>query len=195
MSRRAVLRQFASFLLIFVCASAVAQTSRNLVTNDDNPAGNTATFYSLGANGNPTQVAVVPTGGLGGDGGYFALPRVSVARGNGECVYVANGASSDITSIFESTLTVAGTFKAGLQDSGPIGLAMNGRGLYAGFQHSDTIAAFGIGANCTLQLLGDVSVSGVPDGMKIYGNLLVVAYVDGFIESFDLTGGVPVSKW
>src|SRR5262249_29683673 len=90
-------------LLAVVSVSVSAQTSRYLVTNDNNPNGNTATFYSLDPGGIPMQVAVVPTGGLGfrGDGD----PNISVMRGGGDCVYAANPQSSDISSIFASSFT------------------------------------------------------------------------------------------
>jgi len=52
----------------------------NLVTNDDNREGNTATFFSIDANRLLTQIAVVPVAGTGAGGGAFATPRIAVSR-------------------------------------------------------------------------------------------------------------------
>jgi hypothetical protein len=49
-----------------------------------------------------------------------------------------------------------------------------------------------------LQFLGDISPlgkhQGSVKGMAVHGHLLVVAYGEGSIESFDISAGVPVSN-
>ncbi|MBA3915932.1 MAG: hypothetical protein H0X25_19180 [Acidobacteriales bacterium] len=196
MSRRGFTKFLAGGILVLATwLTASAQTSPYLVTNDGNRDGNTATFYSLGANGVPTQVAVVPTGGLGIRHTFYASPGVAVMGDGGDCIYVANAASFDISSIVASSLKLAGTFKVPPhRDYGEVSLAISGRALYAGFSQSYTMATFAMGAGCSLQYLGDVVVHGQPVGMKVRGDLLVMAYGDGDIESFDVSGTLPVSN-
>ena len=47
-------------------------------------------------------------------------------------------------------------------------------------------------------MLGDTTVAGLNGGwiggMAIHGNLLVVAYGDGSIQSFNISGGTPISN-
>ena len=192
--------------LIFVAFSmnsAAAQATHYLVTNDDVVGANTATFYTLGgtpANPTLTQLAVVPTGGKGHGGGYFATPGVGVLRNpRAQCVYVTDSNSSDVTGIDLRTLTATGNFKGSRQDSGGligIGMVMNDQYLYVSFTGTFTIGAFQVMPGCTLQFLGDIDAIGQGlgsvDGMAIRGNLLVVAYADSTIESFDISSGLPV---
>jgi hypothetical protein len=97
---------------------------------------------------------------------------------------------------------LTGTFPAGPGDSGDlygIGMAMNAFHLYAAFTASNTIATYGIMPGCKLQYLSSVSAVGLNgnpvDGIAAYGNkILVVAYGDGSIESFNISSGVPVSN-
>jgi hypothetical protein len=181
-------------LLVLGCAYASAQANRFLVTNDDNPAGNTATFYSLATTGTPTQLTSVATGGLGSGGGFFAIPRTSLARTNAGCIFVGNSGSGNVASIVESTLTLAGVFSGGSSDSGDLGLTMAGNYLYAGFGNSLNIATFRMNPDCTLQFLGDTAASDHPDGMKAHDGIMVVAYANGFMESFNISTGMPVAN-
>jgi hypothetical protein len=77
-------------------------------------------------------------------------------------------------------------------------MALAGKYLYAAYTASNTIATFGVGAGCTLKFLGDITAvglsGGATDGMAAHGNILVVAYGDGSIESFNISGGTPVSN-
>jgi hypothetical protein len=70
--------------------------------------------------------------------------------------------------------------------------------LYAGFAGSGTIGTFRQLSGCKLRFFKDTPATGLNggsiDGMKVNGNILVVAYADGSIESFNLASGVPVSN-
>jgi hypothetical protein len=191
-------------MLIAICAtSSFSQITRYAVTNDDNASANSATFYTIGTNFALTQKTVVSTGGIGLGGGYFASTRVSVVRSPTGCIYVSNGGSTpgSVSGIVESTLTLAGTFNGSSGDNGDglgIGLAVGSKALYAAFTGSGTIGVYKLGSNCTLTFKKDVPAVGLfggqVDGMKVHGNILVVAYVDGSVSSFNISTGVPVSN-
>ena len=187
--------------VVFCTATSFAQVTRYVVTDDDN-FSNSATFYTIGAGGALTQSTVVPTGGAGLGGGYFSTPRVNVVRANG-CIYVANNADNPgtIAGIVESTQTLAGTFPGSAGDNGGsygIGIAVAPGKLYAGFAGSGTIGTFRVLAGCMLRFVKDTSAIGLNggaiDGMKVHGTILVVAYADGSIESFNIASGAPVSN-
>jgi hypothetical protein len=181
-------------------AAAVAQT-RYAITNDDADRGNTATFYKAG-NGTLTLVKKVYTGGTGIDGGYFATGKVSVQHdGRGQCIYISNAGTGDITSIDATSLNRVGNFSGSTGDNGTslgIGLALGKTALYASFTGSNTIGTFALQPNCKLAFMGDTSAvglqGGATDGMAVHGNTLVVAYAEGSIESFDISGVTPVSN-
>jgi sugar lactone lactonase YvrE len=191
-------------LLAFVPSSSFA-ASHYVVTNDDVSGANTVTFYHVsGSPSSPvlTEKKVVPTGGKGHGGGYFAATGVALANdGQEECVYVADSDSNDIAGIIANTQQVSGKFKGSRSDSGGllgITLAANNSYLYASFTGTFTLATFQIQPGCTLKFVRDIDVSGFAFGsvgpMAIHGNLLVVAYGDSTIESFDISNGVPVSN-
>jgi len=173
-----------------------------LVTNDDVPFGNSVSFYTVGANGLLTLKEQVITGGWGTGGGYFGANRINVlSGGNDECVYASDGSTGDIAGIDVSTLQLAGTTSGSGTDTGisnGIGLAMNSQYLYASFTDSSTIGTFQVQPGCTLTFVNDVSVAGlqagIVDGMAVSGNMLVVTYGDGSIESFNIASGTPVSN-
>ncbi len=173
-----------------------------LVTNDDSPTNNTATFYEILTTGTLKQRALVKTGGVGLGVGYYATGRVGVLHNKySQCVYVSDGGSSDIAAIAVKGLTVTGNFKGSTTDSGNldgIGLALAGKYVYASFTASNTIGTFKIAPGCTLTFVGDVDAKGLNggavDGMAAHGSILVVAYADGSIESFNIAKGKPKSN-
>jgi len=70
-------------ILVFLCSANSVAAARYLVTNDDVPGANTATLYLVsGSPTNPTitQKKVVPTGGKGLGGGYFAATGVALVN-------------------------------------------------------------------------------------------------------------------
>jgi hypothetical protein len=201
-------------LLLSACAYAAASWASGvgsfLVTNNDlpifnppqGPAGNTVTFYSIEANGTLDNKTLVPTGGVGIAGGFFASPRIAIVpQGSDVCVFASNAASGDISGISAATRTVTGTFLASASDTASangIGLAANANYLYATFSTSSTIATFTVEPGCTLAFVGDVFTVGLNTGvvgaLAIHGPTMIVTYGDGSIESFNITGGVPVSN-
>src|SRR5437773_6862222 len=113
-------------VITFCMASSFAQVTRYVVTDDDNPSGNTATFFKIGAGGALTQTAVVPTGGVGLGGGYFASSRVTMLRSQG-CIYISNNGDNPgtVSGIVESTQTLAGAFAGSAGDNGDgLGISM-----------------------------------------------------------------------
>jgi len=106
-----------------------------------------------------------------------------------------------VAAINLQSLQLLGNFHGSSNDVGTsngIGLAMNQNYLYAGYTLSNTIATFSVGAGCTLSFLGDITVTplngGWIAGMALNGNMLVVTYIDGSIQSFNTANGIPVSN-
>jgi 6-phosphogluconolactonase (cycloisomerase 2 family) len=144
----------------------------------------------------------VSTGGYGIQGGFFGTQRVSsVASLTAPCLYVSDAGTNDIAAVSLPGQQLMGTYSASATDDGSangIGLAVNSHYLYASFTASNTIATFSLQGNCGLTFLGDVTATGLQGGsvvgMAVSGNILVVAYGDGSIQSFNVTNGMPVSN-
>jgi 6-phosphogluconolactonase (cycloisomerase 2 family) len=199
-------RAIAGILFSFAFVlSAVASTPQYVVTNDDvmgNFSQNGVTFYTVGANGSLTFLEQVPTAGFGISGGYFPANRVrTLNAGNNQCVFASDAASGDISFINVNTLSLGGSVTGSQNDTGAsngIGLALNSQYLYASFTDASTIGTFQIQPGCALSFVGDVQAGGlqggIVDGMAVNGNIMVVTYGDGSIESFNLASGLPVSN-
>jgi 6-phosphogluconolactonase (cycloisomerase 2 family) len=194
-----------ALLVIGADASALgAGKPHYLVTNDDVPPAlaTSVTFYAVGSSGLLTMKAKVLAGRGGIAGGYFAANRVSVLNsGNAECVYSSQAQTGQIQGIAVKTLEIGGHAVGSRKDTGAsngIGLAMNAKYLYASFTDSSTIGTFRVQSGCGIKFVGDISVKGlqggVIDGMVIHGNIMVVTYGDNSIESFNISGGKPVSN-
>ena len=176
-----------------------------VVTNDDVPSPFTSTVsvYTVGVDGLLTMKTKVPIGNPGGiAGGYFAANRVNALNsGNAECVYASLALTGEIDGIGVKTLTVEGQTSGSQKDTGAsngVGLATNAKYLYASFTDSSNIGTFQVQSGCKIKFIGDITVSGLQggiiDGMVIHGNIMVVTYGDGSIESFNVSAGVPVSN-
>jgi hypothetical protein len=182
---------------------ATAQTNY-LVANDDQSGvvREGVSFYTVGTNGELTRKKEVSTGGFGISGGYFGADRIrTLKNGSQGCVYSSEATTGDIVGIVVSTLTVGGSAKGSDTDGGTsngIGLAMNSQYLYASFTDSNTIGTFTVQTGCSLTFLNDTPVAGlqggVINGMAVHGNMLIATYTDGSIESFNISGGTPVSN-
>jgi hypothetical protein len=201
--RDLVLGLSALTLLVLFDNSAFAGTTTTgvLFTNDDN-VSNSTTFYPIAADGTLGNPTVLTVGGHGPGGGYFAANRVAVLNnGSSPCAYFSAGISNTIAGVHLLTQSLAGNFSASSQDNGTdngIGMVVNNNYLYASFSSSGTIGTFTVEAGCGLEFLGDISPMGLnggnPKGMALYGNILVVTYGDGSIESFNISSGIPVSN-
>ena len=175
-----------------------------VVANDDVifPFLSGVSFYQVGSNGQLTLQQRVFTGGFGIGGGFFGANRIAVLNSGGQaCVYASDAQSGDIVGIAVSSLSVGGTAQGSKTDAGTsngIGLAMNSQYLYASFTDSNTIGTFRVQSGCGLSFVKDTAVvgagGGIINGMATHGNILIATYSDGSIESFDLSGGVPLSN-
>lgn len=183
--------------------AAEGQSSTSvLITNDDagGVAPNTASFYTIASNGSLSNPVKVTLGGHGSGGGYFAANRVTVLNNSSSpCVYLSAGVSSTIAAVQMPGETVVGDFQGSDADNGAdngIGMVMNSSYLYANFSTSGTIGTFAVLSGCQLQFISDITPLGLnggnPKGMALSGNMLVVTYGDGSIQSFDVSGGAPV---
>ena len=141
-------------------------------------------------------------GGSGAGGGYFNASRVSVLQSStAACAYLSLGGAAEVGAIDIQALQDIGNFSAASTDSGVdngVGLVNNGTYLYASFSTSNTIATFTVLPGCALQFLSDISPIGKHQGnvkgMAVHGNLMILTYGDGSIESFNIGAGVPVSN-
>jgi hypothetical protein len=177
---------------------------RYLITNDDPPPKipTSSTLFTLAPNGLPQDPTRVSLGGVGAGGGYFAASRVSVLHSTtSACAFLSIGGSGEISAVDLRTQRNVGDFSAAATDSGlsnGIGLVNNGAYLYASFSSSNTLATFSVLQDCGLQFLGDISPLGKHQGnikgMALQGDMLVVAYGEGSIESFNISAGLPVSN-
>jgi hypothetical protein len=135
-----------------------------------------------------------------------ATRRVSVLNSSAQsCAFISDSGSNDIAAISIPSLALIGTFKGSKFDTNAqigsvagMGLANNGKFLYASFSASRTIATFEIQSGCALKFRKDVSASGLNGGrildMAVHGNLMVASFNDGSIGSFSLSNGGPVSN-
>ncbi len=176
-----------------------------LITNDDGLLHNYLSFFTPGGTqGAPTLNFAfdVNAVGLGIGGGYFAAPRVNMLNSpTTQCVYASNGGTGDISGVNIQTQQLAGPFAGSTLDSGDangIGIVLNANYLYAGYSASNTIGTFAVQAGCQLSFLGDTPAAGLNGGgvagMALHGNMMVVSYADGSIESFNVSEGMPVSN-
>jgi hypothetical protein len=199
-----VSRSAAVLVLVFIVSGFAAAGSQPhyVVTNDDALFGNSVSFYTIGTGGLITLDEPVFTGGSGIAGGFFGENRIAVLDSGGqECIYVSDASTGDIDGINVTTLQAAAVTFGSATDSGlanGIGLAMNGKYLYASFTSSNTIGTFTVESGCTLAFVNDISVvglqGGVIDAMALHGDILVATYGDGSIESFNIAAGTPVSN-
>jgi hypothetical protein len=181
---------------------AAATGPHYLFTNDDNSLQfNSVTFYTVGTNGGLSSKQQVFTDGFGIAGGFFSTQRAVALNGSQQCVYASDAVTGDIVGIDVSTLVVESSASGSSTDSGAangIGLAVNDHYLYAAFTTSNTIATFAVLSDCSLQFINDIPVAGLQggfiDGMVLHGNLMVVTYGDGSIESFNIASGTPASN-
>ena len=191
---------------VLVCAGSAFSASKPhyVITNDDVPPKlpTSATFYTVGVGGVLTQTKTVNTGGNGIAAGLFGTQRIAVLQnGSSKCVFASMAQTNDIAWIPIGTLKTGGRARGSSGDDGStngIGMAVNANYLYAAFTASNTIGTFQVQSGCKLNFVSDINVTplngGSVDGMAIHGNMLVVTYGDGSIESFDISAGVPVSN-
>ncbi len=146
MSRILLLLQLVA-LVAALCSTSVAQ---HILTNDDNPSGNTATSF-------PGDV-VLHTGGKGLGGGYLANTGTAISS-NAHCVFVADTGSDDIASFVAPAYGLVGRFSNPALNfsanglGGSIALAPNSKFLYGGYSGSSNIGAWAVNSNCSLTFI------------------------------------------
>jgi Lactonase, 7-bladed beta-propeller len=193
-----------AFLAAIVAMSGfVLAAPQYVVANDDVafPFLTGVSFYAVSPGGLLTLQQQVETGGYGIGGGFFGANRITVLDAQSQqCVYASEALSGDIAGISLATMAVTGSTAGSFADAGTsngIGLAMNSQYLYASFTDSNTIGTFQVQSGCGLAFVNDITVSGlaggIVNGMAIHGNMLIVTYTDGSIESFDISDGTPSS--
>ena len=176
-----------------------------IANQDSGPHVNTiSVFTATGTAAAPTVTLQqeVDTGGKGIFGGFFGSSRInSVPSLSASCLYVTDAGSNDIATFTLQDQQPVGNFVASDTDDGStngISLTVGARYLYASYSDSNTIATFALQSGCGLTFLGDVSARGLQGGsvtgMAVHANILVVAYGDGSIQSFNVASGVPVSN-
>jgi hypothetical protein len=195
----------AALLASVLAASGIATGADHyLVANGDQSGFILAsvTFYTVSPAGLLTLKKRVGTGGNGISGGFFGTNRVAaLSSGSKQCVFSSEAGSGNVVGIDVASLTATGRAQGSDTDAGTsngIGLAVNDQYLYASYSDSNTIGTFAVKAGCGLTFLNDTAVSGLNAGvvnsMAVHGSLLVATYTDGSIESFDISGGTPVSN-
>jgi hypothetical protein len=194
------------FLLLVLAVSNAAVNPGSgpyLIANDDAPLPtNGVTFYTIGTGGTLTLQKHLMTGEPGIASGYFGSDRISVpSNADNGCIYMSEAFTGDVVGISASTETVGGKDSGSTNDTGQsngVGLAANSQYVYASFSDSSNIGTFSVEANCAPEFVSDITASGLNGGMvnamAVHGNILIVTYTDGSIESFNIASGVPVSN-
>lgn len=188
--------------LCLVALSAWASDSHYVITNDDAPPNllNGISIYSMAPDGQLTYQQSIRPGGFGIGGGFFGQDRIRIVdTSEMQCVYFSEAYSGDIVGVVLPSGTIGSTVTGSPGDTGTsngIGLVLSSQYLYASFTDSNTIGTFQIQPNCGLTFVNDISVvglqAGVIDAMAVHGDMLIVTFGDGSIESFNISGGTPV---
>jgi len=203
-----LVRSFPVLLLSVVSALnafAAGKPAPHYLFTDDDIAGkrtNTTTIYTIQSNGNLKEKTDIVGGSDGIAGGYFGLNKAVVLKTATEkCLFFTSSASGQIAGMVIPSLKIAGIFNGADGDTGAafgIGLTINASYVYASFTDANNIGTFQLQSGCKLQFVSDVNTIGLQggavDGMAVHGNMMVVTYGDGSIQSFDISAGVPVSN-
>lgn len=197
-------RWVAIIIAILTCSGLAVGQTQYLLTNDDVvfPFLTGVSVYTVNSSGNLNLKQQVLTGGHGIGGGYFGANRIVVLDGSTQqCAYASEGYNGDVVGIDMKTFTLGGSASGSSGDHGTsngIGLVIGGNYLYASFTDSNTIGMFAIEPGCGLTFISDTAVSGLQGGvinaMAAHGSILIVTFTDGSIQSFDISGGTPVSN-
>jgi hypothetical protein len=188
-----------ALVAVFVATSFAASVPTPIVlTNDDNPSGNTATAYHLDTtSGNFTLVKTLTTGGFGLGGGFFAATGTAIVS-NGSCVFVADTGSDDIAAFSSATnfghvtpnVGIPGMFSAN-GAGGSIALSPNGKLLVSGNSGTLNISLWSVGAGCVLSHVADYvpnagadtfsPVAFTPNGVGVVVPVIDFEAVEGYL--------------
>jgi hypothetical protein len=155
-----------------------------VITNDDNPNGNSSTIYTLNtSNGQLTPFKTLSTGGVGNGGGFFAGVGNAISR-DAKCIYVYDGGSSDIAAFAVPSLKKVGNYSNaalnGAFPGGSLALTPNNQYLYATYGGSANIGAWKRNADCSLTFIAAYVAK---SGQDTYSNLIVDPSGKGLIVS------------
>lgn len=172
MKKYLVVPGFLSMVLL-VSSTSLASTTY-LVTNNDNPSGNSSSIYRLDTgDGALALVKTLNTGGVGNGGGFFATVGNAVTR-DASCIYVYDGGSSDIAAFAVPSLNKVGNYSnAALNSAFPGGsmtMTPDGRFLYATYGGSDNVGAWQRNPDCSLTFIQAYVAKA---GVDTYSNILV----------------------
>jgi hypothetical protein len=174
-----------------------------VVTNNDNSKGNSTTIYSLNTTtGELKHLLDLPTGGVGGGGGYFETVGTGAAvSGTIGCLFVYDTGSSDIAS-FEVNLVTLSITKVGNFShrkaltaelpGGILALTPNGKFAYATYATTMNIGAWAVNSDCSLTFIHAYKASAGADyydGIKVTPNgldLIVAAPDHQAVEEFSI---------
>jgi hypothetical protein len=180
-----------------------SKTKHYLYTNDRKGA-NTTSVFRVRSTATPPLPLALGTGGNGSGGVFFGAAKMVIAAdvGTEGCFYVANADSNNITAFTVTGNKYVRTFSGSANETYIGGMASNGAYLYAAFSgindDNRTIGTFQMSAGCGLTFIGEKFVNGLAsqpvNGMAAHGDLLVVAYQDGSIQSFTNSAGVLASN-
>lgn len=156
-----------SLVAMVTLLCSVSFASNVILTNDDNPSGNSATAYTTNSNGSLSLFGKLTTGGTGLGGGYFASYGTAIAS-NAHCVFVANTGSDTISSFEAPSYTktgdagIPGMFSAN-GVGGSIALHPSGLGLVSGNSGTLNISLWQVASNCKLTHVADFTPNGGAD--------------------------------
>jgi 6-phosphogluconolactonase (cycloisomerase 2 family) len=180
-----------------------SQTKHYLYTNDRKTT-NTTSVFKVRSTATPPLPLALETGGNGSGDNFFGAAKMVIAAdvGTEGCFYVANADSNNITAFTVTGNKYVGIFSGSTNEVYLGGMASNGSYLYAAFSgindDNRTIGTFQMSAGCGLTYIGEKYVNGLAsqpvNGMAAHGDLLVVTYQDGSIQSFTNTAGVLASN-
>lgn len=173
-----------------------------VITNNDNPNGNSISIYLLNANtGVLTHHSDLPTGGFGEGGGYFSTASAgAVITGMTGCLFAYDTGSSDIAgftvNLAALQLKQVGNFSnpalIAQFPGGSLALSPNGSFLYATYATSENIGAWAVNSDCSLTFIAAYQAGAGADfydGIKVTPNgldLLVSAPDFGAAELFSI---------
>lgn len=153
-------------LVSLLCSVSFAATDY-VITNDDNPSGNSATVFTVGSGGHLTQFTVLKTGYDGLGGGYFAWQGTAVTKSK-TCVFVANTGSDNITAFTTAGKLVGSYGIPGMFSTYGLGGSITldpveGKLLVSGNSGLLDISTWLVGKTCALTHLADYTPSAGAD--------------------------------
>ena len=211
-----------SFMLGWLPVPSRAQappsnTKHYVVTNNDDPSGNTATVFAINPGNTATVFALAPnpltlsvsqtlvaTGQVGIGGGYFANNRIAQA-GSGKCLYISNAGSESITGFARTSLDplTYGPALTAINAGGgasEFGIGMvttpDTKYLYATLDEDEEVGIFSVNpVTCALTSVGTISGLGDavgPISVSSDGKVVIITGPNNeFVSAYAITATTP----